>query len=102
MDYSKISFKNGLICSDYEQLNKMYELSQQIQIYEDLVDKSSDELKKLEQEIEKCSMEYNDLELKVFHLHIIKNLRLNEVAKITNYSYDRIKQISSKIKNNTG
>lgn len=77
--------------------NDLHELNNRVILQRGIVSKLEEEKESLDREIEEWSKKYNDIELKVFFLHHIKGLKLYQVARITNYSYDWIKKINSKI-----
>lgn len=77
--------------------NDLHELNNRVILQREIVSKLEEEKESLDREIEEWSKKYNDIELKVFFFHHVKGFRLGQVARLTNYSYDWIKKINSKI-----
>lgn len=79
------------------QIIKQFEL--QKDVMEKVVSSHKKAFKKMEREINKLLCEFNDdMMLKVFKLRYISGFSLIYIAKLTNYSEIRIKQIHKQIK----
>lgn len=97
--YDKVGKGGARILNVQEYYREIDHLNKKVMYHYEYVNKLNLEKEQLDREIEELAEKFNDIEAKVFYYHHIKGIKLKDIARMLNYSYDHIRRINSEVNN---